>query len=277
MYKILKKMQLCPIVYLIEVEAPLIARKNKPGQFVVLRVHEKGERIPLTIVNSDEKRGSITLIFQVVGKTTKLLSKLNEGDYIMNIVGPLGKPTEIEHYGTVVLIGGGVGAAEIYPEAKAFKAAGNYVIGIVGARTANLLILENELKQVCDEFYITTDDGSKGHHGFVSDILKQLIDKGVKIDLVYAVGPTIMMKVISNLTKPYGIKTLVSLNPIMLDATGMCGVCRVKVGGEIKLACVDGPEFDGHLVDFDLLMARQRTYLDEEKKILELYEKMEKS
>ena len=277
MYKILKKMQLCPIVYLIEVEAPLIARKNKPGQFVVLRVHEKGERIPLTIVNSDEKRGSITLIFQVVGKTTKLLSKLNEGDYIMNIVGPLGKPTEIEHYGTVVLIGGGVGAAEIYPEAKAFKAAGNYVIGIVGARTANLLILENELRQVCDEFYITTDDGSKGHHGFVSDILKQLIDKGVKIDLVYAVGPTIMMKVISNLTKPYGIKTLVSLNPIMLDATGMCGVCRVKVGGEIKFACVDGPEFDGHLVDFDLLMARQRTYLDEEKKILELYEKMEKS
>jgi ferredoxin--NADP+ reductase len=277
MYKILKKMQLCPIVYLIEVEAPLIARKNKPGQFVVLRVHEKGERIPLTIVNSDEKRGSITLIFQVVGKTTKLLSKLNEGDYIMNIVGPLGKPTEIEHYGTVVLIGGGVGAAEIYPEAKAFKAAGNYVIGIVGARTANLLILENELKQVCDEFYITTDDGSKGHHGFVSDILKQLIDKGVKIDLVYAVGPTIMMKVISNLTKSYGIKTLVSLNPIMLDATGMCGVCRVKVGGEIKFACVDGPEFDGHLVDFDLLMARQRTYLDEEKKILELYEKMEKS
>jgi len=277
MYKILKKMQLCPIVYLIEVEAPLIARKNKPGQFVVLRVHEKGERIPLTIVNSDEKRGSITLIFQVVGKTTKLLSKLNEGDYIMNIVGPLGKPTEIEYYGTVVLIGGGVGAAEIYPEAKAFKAAGNYVIGIVGARTANLLILENELKQVCDEFYITTDDGSRGHHGFVSDILKQLIDKGVKIDLVYAVGPTIMMKVISNLTKPYGIKTLVSLNPIMLDATGMCGVCRVKVGGEIKFACVDGPEFDGHLVDFDLLMARQRTYLDEEKKILELYEKMEKS
>ena len=277
MYKILKKMQLCPIVYLIEVEAPLIARKNKPGQFVVLRVHEKGERIPLTIVNSDEKRGSITLIFQVVGKTTKLLSKLNEGDYIMNIVGPLGKPTEIEHYGTVVLIGGGVGAAEIYPEAKAFKAAGNYVIGIVGARTANLLILENELKQDCDEFYITTDDGSKGHHGFVSDILKQLIDKGVKIDLVYAVGPTIMMKVISNLTKPYGIKTLVSLNPIMLDATGMCGVCRVKVGEEIKFACVDGPEFNGHLVDFDLLMARQRTYLDEEKKILELYEKMEKS
>jgi ferredoxin--NADP+ reductase len=277
LHKILKKVQLCPIVYLMEVEAPLIARKNKPGQFVVLRVYEKGERIPLTIVNSDEKRGSITLIFQVAGKTTKLLSKLNEGDYIMNIVGPLGKPTEIEHYGTVVLIGGGVGAAEIYPEAKAFKAAGNYVIGIVGARTASLLILENELKQVCNEFYIATDDGSKGHHGFVSDVLKQLIDKGVKIDLVYAVGPTIMMKVISNLTKPYGIKTLVSLNPIMLDATGMCGVCRVKVGGEIKFACVDGPEFDGHLVDFDLLIARQRTYLDEEKKILEIYEEMEKS
>ncbi|MBS7658445.1 MAG: sulfide/dihydroorotate dehydrogenase-like FAD/NAD-binding protein [Candidatus Bathyarchaeia archaeon] len=277
MHKILKKVQLCPIVYLMEVEAPLIAKKNKPGQFVVLRIHEKGERIPLTIVNSDEKHGSITLIFQVVGKTTKLLSKLNEGEYILNIAGPLGKPTEIEHYGTVVLIGGGVGAAEIYPEAKAFKAAGNYVIGIVGARTANLLILENELKQVCDEFYIATDDGSKGYHGFVSDVLKQLIDKGVKIDLVYAVGPTIMMKVISNLTKPYGIKTLVSLNPIMLDATGMCGVCRVKVGGEIKFACVDGPEFDGHLVDFDLLMARQRTYLEEEKKILEIYEKMEKS
>lgn len=277
MYKILKKKQLCPVVYLMEVEAPLIARKNKPGQFVVLRVHEKGERIPLTIVNSDEKRGSITLIFQVVGKTTKLLSKLNEGDFIANIVGPLGKPTEIEHYGTVVLIGGGVGAAEIYPEAKAFKAAGNHVIGIVGARTSSLIILENELSQICDEFYIATDDGSKGYHGFVSDVLKQLIDKGVKIDLVYAVGPTIMMKVISNLTKPYGIKTLVSLNPIMLDATGMCGVCRVKVGGEIKFACVDGPEFDGHLVDFDLLIARQRTYLNEEKKILELYEKMEKT
>lgn len=273
MHKVLRKERLASTVYLIEVEAPLVAGRNKPGQFIVLRVNERGERIPLTIVDSSPERGSITLIFQVVGKTTRLLSELSEGDYVLDVVGPLGKPTEIERYGTVALVGGGVGIAEIYPEAKAFKAAGNEVIGVIGARTAELLILEEELRRVCDELYVATDDGSRGQRGFVSDALKRLIEEGKKIDLVYAVGPTMMMKAVSSLTKPYGIKTLVSLNPIMLDATGMCGACRVKVGGEIKFACVDGPEFDGHLVDFDLLMARQRMYLEEERRALELYER----
>lgn len=257
---------------MIEVEAPLVAGRNKPGQFIVLRVNEKGERIPLTIVDSSAERGSIALIFQVVGKTTRLLSELNEGDCVLDVVGPLGKPTEVKRYGTVALVGGGVGIAEIYPEAKAFKAAGNEVLGIIGARTAELLILEEELRQICDEVHVATDDGSRGQRGFVSDVLKRLMEER-RIDLVYAVGPTLMMKAVSNLTKPRGIKTLVSLNPIMLDATGMCGACRVKVGGEIRFACVDGPEFDGHLVDFDLLMARQRMYLEEEKMALELYER----
>ena len=272
MHKVLRKERLASTVYLIEVEAPLVAGRNKPGQFIVLRVNEKGERIPLTIVDSSAERGSIALIFQVVGKTTRLLSELNEGDCVLDVVGPLGKPTEVKRYGTVALVGGGVGIAEIYPEAKAFKAAGNEVLGIIGARTAELLILEEELRQICDEVHVATDDGSRGQRGFVSDVLKRLMEER-RIDLVYAVGPTLMMKAVSNLTKPRGIKTLVSLNPIMLDATGMCGACRVKVGGEIRFACVDGPEFDGHLVDFDLLMARQRMYLEEEKMALELYER----
>jgi ferredoxin--NADP+ reductase len=256
-----------------EIEAPLVAKKQNPGQFVVLRVHENGERIPLTITESDPRKGTITLIFQEVGKTTKQLGQLSSGDYIADLVGPLGTPAEIKHYGTVVVVGGGAATAVAYPEARELKKAGNRIITIIGARNKDLIILEEQMRACSDELYITTDDGSKGHHGVVTDVLKQLMEKNVKIDLVVAIGPAIMMKVVAEVTRPYRIKTIASLNPIMVDATGMCGVCRVTVGGETKFACVDGPEFDAHLVDFDLLMARQRMYLEKEKIALEKWEK----
>ena len=264
MYKILKKKELTTDTKLFEISAPQIAKKAEPGQFVILRIDEDGERIPLTIAESDKDKGTITIVFQEVGKTTKWLGTLNEGDALLNFVGPLGTPAEIEKYGTVVCIGGGVGIACVYPEIKAMKEAGNELISIIGARNESLLLFEDEIESISDGFYITTDDGSKGHHGFVSDILKSLIDDGKKIDLVIAVGPVVMMRVIADLTKQYGIKTIVSLNPIMVDGTGMCGSCRVEVGGLTKFACVDGPEFDGHLVDFDLLVSRNRRYLKEE-------------
>jgi len=274
MYRIVTKRTLTPDVKLFEVEAPAVARKAKPGQFIVLRIDEKGERIPITIVDPNAKDGTITLIVQEVGKTTKKLGTMKEGDKIANIVGPLGIPSEIKKYGQVVVIGGGVGIAEAYPEAKALKEAGNRVICIIGARNKDLLILEKEMREVSDEFYITTDDGTKGRKGFVTDVLKDLISQK-KIDHVSAIGPTIMMKVVSEVTRPHGIKTVVNLNPIMLDGTGMCGVCRVTIGGETKFACVDGPSFDGHLVDFDELMARQKIYLKDEKLSTEIYEKQE--
>ncbi len=273
MYKIARKMELGPNVKLMEIEAPLIAKKQKPGQFVVLRVHENGERIPLTITESNNERGTITLIFQEVGKTTRQLGQLNVGDAIPDLVGPLGVPAEIKDFGTVVVVGGGAATAVAYPEARELKKAGNKVLTIIGARTKDLIILEEQMKACSDELYITTDDGSKGHHGVVTDVLKQLIEKGTKIDFVVAIGPAIMMKVVAETTRPYKIKTVASLNPIMVDATGMCGVCRVSVGGQTKFACVDGPEFDAHLVDFDLLMARQRMYLDKERASLEKWEK----
>jgi len=273
MFKIVRKREWAPIIKEIEVEAPEIARKAKPGQFVIVRVDEKGERIPLTIVDYDESKRTVTLIFQEVGTSTKKLGRLNEGDYIADVVGPLGNPTEIRKYGTVVCIGGGVGIGAIYPVARALKECGNYVISIIGARTSSLLILEDKVKSVSDELYITTDDGSKGRKGFTTDVLKELISKGRRIDLVYAVGPTIMMKVVADITRPYGIKTTVSLNPIMVDGSGMCGACRVRIGGEIKFACVDGPEFDAHLVDFNELLARLRMYREEEKLSLEIYER----
>ncbi|MBI4656013.1 MAG: sulfide/dihydroorotate dehydrogenase-like FAD/NAD-binding protein [Elusimicrobia bacterium] len=250
-------------VKLFEITNPYIAQKGLPGQFVVIRHREEGERIPLTIADIDRTKGTITIIFQEVGKTTKDLGKLKEGDFLLDILGPLGVPTEIEKCGTVVCIGGGVGAAVIYPIAKALKSAENKVIAIIGARTKELVILENKFKEITDELYITTDDGSYGRKGFVSDELKRLINEGNKIDRIWAIGPVIMMKVISDLTKPYGIKTTVSLNPIMIDGTGMCGGCRVQIGTETKFACVDGPEFDGHAVDFDLLMKRLSTYTHE--------------
>ncbi len=274
--KILKIEELAPSIKLMELDAPLITQKVQPGQFIVLRIHEEGERIPLTIADTDKAKGILKIVFQEVGKSTKHLGTLKAGDEIIDLIGPLGKASEIKRFGTVVCIGGGVGTPEIYPVARALREAGNKVISIVGARSKNLLIMEKEMQAVSDELYITTDDGTYGHKGFVTDELKRIIDSGTKIDHVFAVGPVIMMKAVSKLTQPFNIPTMVSLNPIMLDATGMCGVCRVEVGGETKFACVDGPEFDGHKVDFDLLIARQRIYLKEEKESMELFSKSHK-
>ena len=275
MAKILKKEVLAPNIKKFVVLAPEVAQKALPGQFVIVRVCEEGERIPLTIADFDKKKGTVTIVFQEVGKTTYHLGTLNEGEEILDFVGPLGKPSEIEKFGTVCCIGGGVGTPEIYPVARALKEIGNYIIVIIGARTKELVIMENEMRKVADEIYITTDDGSYGMKGLVTDALKKLLVENKKIDRVIAVGPVIMMKAVSELTKEYNIKTIVSLNPMMLDGTGMCGICRVEIGGETKFACVDGPEFDGHLVNYDLLMARLRTYLEEEKISLKLFkEKM---
>jgi len=267
MYKIVEKKRLSKESHLIRVKAPLIAKKRKAGQFISLRIDETGERIPLTIVDSDKE--TITLIFQEVGKTTAKLARLKEGDFIQDVVGPLGRATHIEKVGTVVCIGGGIGVAVAYPQAKAFKEAGNKVICIIGARNKDLLILEENMRKVSDELRIVTDDGSYGQRGFVTDSLKELIEKKGKINLVLAVGPLVMMRAVSELTKPYNLKTVVSLNPIMIDGTGMCGGCRVTVGGETRFVCVHGPEFDGHLVDFEELANRQKMYLGEEKKCLE--------
>ncbi|MEO0070344.1 MAG: sulfide/dihydroorotate dehydrogenase-like FAD/NAD-binding protein [candidate division WOR-3 bacterium] len=273
----LKKQILAPQIKRFELDAPEIARKAKPGQFVVLRIVEEGERIPLTIADTDPENGVLVIVFQEVGKSTMLLGTLSEGDMIMDLIGPLGKPTDIKNFGTVVCVGGGVGTPEIYPVARALKQAGNRVISIIGFRTKELVFMEKEMGKVSDELIVTTDDGSYGNKGFVTDMLKQVIDRGEKIDRCFAVGPVIMMKMVSKLTEPYQIPTIVSLNPIMLDATGMCGVCRVEVDGETKFACVDGPEFDGHKVNFDLLMARLKTYVTEEKQALELFVKSQSS
>jgi len=264
MYKILEKKVMSETVKFMKIKAPLVANKAKAGQFIILRIDEKGERIPLTIADFDRIDGSVTVIFMEVGKTTKHLGKLNVGDELLNFAGPLGTPSEIEKYGTVVCIGGGVGIAPLYPIVRELKKVGNYVISILGARNEKLLMLEKEIKDNSNELHICTDDGSKGKKGFVSEVLQGLIDKKTKIDVVWAIGPVIMMKVVANLTKKYDLKTIVSLNPIMVDGTGMCGGCRVSIGGETKFACVDGPEFDGHLVDFDNLMLRNRRFICEE-------------
>jgi len=273
--KILKKKILAEIkgtrTTKMEVEAPLVARKAKAGQFVVLMAKEEGERIPLTVVSADEKTGTITLIFQELGFTTKLLGSLVPGDELYSIVGPLGHATEIKSYGNVILIGGGVGIAEIYPVAKAMKDAGNKVFTIIGARTKNLVILEKELKSISDELFITTDDGSYGREGFTTDVLKELLAE--KQHLVYAVGPIPMMEKVAQVTKPYGVKTVASLNALMVDGTGMCGCCRVTIGGEVKFSCVDGPEFDAHKVDWKELMVRSKIYCEKEKHICKLNNK----
>jgi len=258
----------------LEVLAPQIVQKAKPGQFVVLMVEEKGERIPLTIVNKNKDKTTLTLIFQEVGLTTKLLGRLNPGDSLYALVGPLGNPTEIKNYGRVILVGGGVGIAEIYPVALDLKEAGNHITTILGARTKDLLILEKELKEVSNELYVSTDDGSYARKGFTTDILKEILTQtqGVTTyNLVYAVGPIPMMKKIARLTKDYNIKTTVSLNALMVDATGMCGCCRITLGGKTKFSCIDGPEFDGHLVDWEELEKRNKIYLDKEKHICNLY------
>ncbi|TCD48815.1 sulfide/dihydroorotate dehydrogenase-like FAD/NAD-binding protein [Chlorobium sp. N1] len=265
MYRIVSSIFLAENIKKIEIEAPRIAKKRKAGQFVMLRVTDHGERIPLTIAGSDPEKGTITLIVQGMGKSTRALNLLEAGSSIADIVGPLGTPSHIENFGTAVSIGGGVGTAIAYPTAIALKEAGNHVITINGARSKDLVILEREMQEVSDEAYITTDDGSYGYHGFVTQKLQELIDSGRKIDFVLAIGPIPMMKAVAEVTRPYGIKTVVSLNPIMVDGTGMCGGCRVTVDGEIKFACVDGPEFDAHKVDFTNLADRNRIYLSEEK------------
>jgi ferredoxin--NADP+ reductase len=252
-------------------DAPQVARTRKAGQFVVLMTDEKGERIPLTIVDSDGDTGTITIIFQIVGKTTTCLSEMKVGDSLYSVLGPLGRPTEMEPFGTVACVGGGVGIAVIYPITRALKEAGNRVISIIGARTKDILILEEEMRSVSDELHIATDDGSYGFHGFVSEVLQNVIDSEASIDRVFAIGPVPMMRVVCDVTRPSGITTIVSLNPIMVDATGMCGACRVSVGGCTKFACVDGPEFDGHEVDFDLLTSRLRMYYFQEKEAIEQF------
>jgi len=278
LFEILTKEEIAPKIYRMDIYAPAIAQKRKAGQFVILRVYERGERIPLTIVDSDPEQGSVLLVFQVMGKTTAMLSDMEVGERLADFVGPLGSPTHIENYGTAVCVAGGVGTAAAYPIAKALKEAGNHLISIVGARTKDLLIMTKEMEAISDRLELTTDDGSYGFHGFVTDRLKKMIDEEkVHVDMVLAVGPAIMMKAVSDLTRPYGIKTIVSLNPIMVDGTGMCGMCRVRVGDEIKFACVDGPEFDGHLVDFDELMKRQRMFVEQERRAYEEYLKSKQS
>ena len=265
MYKILKSEELSAGVKSFIVEAPMVARKCQAGQFIILRIDEEGERIPLTIADYDRENGTIQLIFQEVGNTTKQLGTLKGGDALLDVAGPLGKATEIENYGTVVCIGGGIGVAPVYPIARAYKKAGNKVVSIIGARTKDLLIMEKEMRSVSDVFHITTDDGSVGRKGLVVDPLKDMIAAGEKIDRVMAIGPMIMMRGVAEVTRPHGIHTLVSLNPIMVDGTGMCGGCRCSVGGETKFACVDGPEFDGHAVDFNGLMSRAKMYQTQER------------
>jgi len=266
MFQIVRKQEMAMgTIIRFDIMAPKIAAKIKSGQFVIIRVNETGERIPLTVADRDAFAGIITIIFQVVGKTTALMRSLKEGDFIKDVVGPLGKPAEVENVGTVIMVGGGTGVAILHHVAKAFKEAGNYVIGIMGSRSRDMLILENEMTQICDELVITTDDGSYGQMGFVTDPLKKYLDERYDIKLVYAIGPIIMMKNVVKLTGKYNIPIMVSLNPIMIDGTGMCGGCRVKVDDQTMFCCVDGPDFDGYKVDFDELMKRNSLYLKDEK------------
>lgn len=266
MYKIAKKKELNKTVIQMEIEAPLVAKKAEPGQFIILRTDEDGERIPLTIADFDRVAGTVTIIFQIVGATTKKLSMMEEGDYLQDFVGPLGRPTHTQGLKKVAVVGGGVGSAIAYPVAKKLHQMGAEVHSIVGFRSKDLLILEDEFKSVSDKLLIMTDDGSYGTKGLVTNALKELIDAGNNYDEVIAIGPLVMMKFVSGLTKEYGIKTTVSMNPIMVDGTGMCGGCRLVVGGEVKFACVDGPDFDGHLVDFDAAMKRGAIYKEYEGK-----------
>lgn len=260
MYKILEKVALNPSMTKMVVEAPRIAKKAKPGQFIIFRVDEFGERVPLTIADYDAEKGSVTIIYQKVGASTQLLDTLNEGEYILDFVGPLGVPSELEGYKKVAVIGGGAGCAIAYPQAKALHEMGTPVDVIAGFRNTDLIILEDEMKAASDNLYLMTDDGSNGNKGFVTNALEENIKNGVEYDLVIAIGPVPMMRAVSQLTKQYGIKTIVSMNPIMIDGTGMCGGCRLTVGGKTKFACVDGPDFDGHEVDFEELMKRNVTY-----------------
>ncbi len=264
MFKIVRKKELNASVTLMEIEAPFVARKAKAGQFIIFRIDEEGERVPLTIAGYDRENGTVSIIFQKVGLSTKMLGELNEGDYIQDFVGPLGRPTETEGVKRVCVVGGGVGCAIALPSAQAFKEAGCEVDVIVGFRNKDIVILEDEFRSCSDHLYLMTDDGSYGEHGFVTVKLQELLEKGNQYDEVLAIGPIPMMKFVCKTTEPFGVKTIVSLNPIMVDGTGMCGGCRVTVGGEVKFACVDGPDFDGHKVDFAELMNRNGVYRDQE-------------
>ncbi len=265
MYRVLLKQDLAPKIHLFKVAAPKVAQKAQAGQFVIVRIDERGERIPLTIANWDRKEGSITVVFMEVGATTRRLAQLGAGGSITDFVGPLGLPTHIEKFGTVVCVAGGFAIATIMPIARAMRQAGNRVLSIMGARSKNLIFWEEELSQVSDQLIVTTDDGSYGRKGLVTEPLRELLSGDGKISRVIAIGPSVMMKFCAKTTEPFGVKTIVSLNPIMVDGTGMCGGCRVAVSGATRFACIDGPDFDGHQVDWDLLLARQRIYLDEEK------------
>ncbi|MGB8706639.1 MAG: sulfide/dihydroorotate dehydrogenase-like FAD/NAD-binding protein [Dehalococcoidia bacterium] len=271
MFKIVAKEKLCPVIDFVKIEAPAVAKKAKAGQFVVIRVDEVGERIPLTLADWDEKEGTLSLVAMRVGTTTYKFAALNAGDYVLDLSGPLGLPSEIENFGAVVCVGGGVGVAPIYPIAKALKQAGNEVITIMGARSKDLLFWEDRLQSVSDELIITTDDGSYARKGLVTDTLKEVLERDKRISRVIAIGPAVMMKFCSLTTKPFGVTTIVSLNAIMVDGTGMCGCCRVSIDGVTKFVCVNGPEFDGHHVDWDLLFTRQRIFCDEERRSLELW------
>ncbi|MBE3573126.1 MAG: sulfide/dihydroorotate dehydrogenase-like FAD/NAD-binding protein [Moorella humiferrea] len=272
MYRIVRKEVMSPVIKLMEIEAPEVAAKARAGQFIILRIDEEGERIPLTIADFDRSRGTITTIFQEVGYTTRRLGALEEGDTLTDFVGPLGQPSEIENYGRVVCVGGGVGVAPIFPIARALKEAGNEVISIIGARTKELLFWEEKMRAVSSELLVATDDGSYGHKGFVTDLLKQVLEERGKIARVWGIGPVVMMRAVAETTRPFNVPTIVSMNPIMVDGTGMCGACRVSVGGETKFACVDGPEFDGHQVDWQLALRRLNMYREEEKRIIEFHE-----
>jgi len=271
MFKIVRREEMAEgTVILNELEAPLIAKKAKPGQFVILKANEEGERIPLTMADTDPEKGTITIIYMVVGKSTALFRDLAVGDAYQDVIGPLGKATHVEKVGKVICVGGGTGVAVLHPITRALKKVGNDVTCIIGARTKDLLILEKEMGAASHDLRVCTDDGSYGHHGFVTDVMKEVIEGG-HVKLVVAIGPVPMMKAVSNITKAYDVPTMVSLNPIMVDGTGMCGGCRVSVGGETKFACVDGPEFDGHKVDYDELMLRLQAYMEEEKQCNEAY------
>ncbi|MFP4368036.1 MAG: sulfide/dihydroorotate dehydrogenase-like FAD/NAD-binding protein [Candidatus Kapaibacterium sp.] len=271
MNKIREAKVIGPEIKLFRIEAPKIAEKRKAGQFIILRVHPGGERIPLTIADSDANEGTISIIVQGVGRTTRHLNSLEAGDYINDVVGPLGQPSHIEKFGTAVSIGGGVGTAIAYPTAKALKDAGNEVISIIGGRSKEFVILENEMAKVSDTVYPCTDDGSYGFHGFVTQKLQEIIDSGKNVDFVLAIGPIPMMKAVAEVTRPYGIKTVVSLNPVMVDGTGMCGGCRAIIGGKTKFVCVDGPEFDAHEVDFETLTQRNKMYHVQEQESLDQF------
>lgn len=273
MYEIIKKNELATKIKQLEINVPLIARKSKAGQFVILRIHKKGERIPLTIADWKPEKGTITLVFDEIGLTTKLLGALKVGDKILDVSGPLGVPSVIKNYGTVAVVCGGVGVATSYNIVKALKKAGNWIVSIVGAQTQQKLVFENKIKQNSDELHVSTDDGTKGHKGVVSDVLKTLIEANYDFDLVYAIGPPLMMKAIVDLAKKYKIKSVVSLNCIMVDGCGMCGACRITVGDKTKFACIDGPEFEGRIVDFDELTLRLNAFRQKEIQALKNYEK----